>query len=110
MKQKSFAPFFGIFLKIKSFALPGSNLEVSTLLNCSDRKDGFLIHFAMVEQLFLLQLIWTKRKKQGLLTLWKTNFLGRGFVVWQPHLDISKVLLGLLDLAASSDRHIPQMG
>lgn len=29
------------------------------------------------------------------------DLLGRGFVVWQPHLDISKVLLTLLELASN---------
>uniref|UniRef100_A0AC34RE37 Uncharacterized protein n=2 Tax=Panagrolaimus sp. JU765 TaxID=591449 RepID=A0AC34RE37_9BILA len=32
------------------------------------------------------------------------DLIGRGFVLWQPHLDLSKVLLGLLDLAASGDK------
>lgn len=32
------------------------------------------------------------------------DLLGRGFAIWQPHLDISKVLLGLLDLAALDDK------
>jgi hypothetical protein len=32
------------------------------------------------------------------------DLIGRGFSVWQPYLDISKVLLGLLDLAANSDK------
>uniref|UniRef100_A0A0K0FWK8 WD_REPEATS_REGION domain-containing protein n=1 Tax=Strongyloides venezuelensis TaxID=75913 RepID=A0A0K0FWK8_STRVS len=31
------------------------------------------------------------------------DLLGKGFTVWQPHLDISKVLLGLLELASSGD-------
>ena len=32
------------------------------------------------------------------------DLIGRGFTVWQPHLDISKVLLGLLELAAAGDK------
>lgn len=32
------------------------------------------------------------------------DLLGRGFVVWQPHLDISKVLLTLLELASNGDK------
>ncbi|PAV62290.1 hypothetical protein WR25_03965 isoform D [Diploscapter pachys] len=32
------------------------------------------------------------------------DLLGRGFVYWEPHLEVSKVLLGLLDLAANSDK------
>ncbi|CEF62967.1 Rabconnectin-3B [Strongyloides ratti] len=31
------------------------------------------------------------------------DLLGKGFTVWQPHLDISKVLLGLLELASSGE-------
>lgn len=33
------------------------------------------------------------------------DLIGRGFAVYQPHLDISKVLLGLLDLAASNEKY-----
>uniref|UniRef100_A0AC35TKC0 WD_REPEATS_REGION domain-containing protein n=1 Tax=Rhabditophanes sp. KR3021 TaxID=114890 RepID=A0AC35TKC0_9BILA len=29
------------------------------------------------------------------------DLIGKGFTIWQPHLDISKVLLGLLELASS---------
>lgn len=32
------------------------------------------------------------------------DLLGRGFVHWEPHLEISKVVLGLLDLAANNDK------
>jgi WD40 repeat protein len=32
------------------------------------------------------------------------DLIGRGFTLWQPHLDISKVLLGLLDLAAVGEK------
>lgn len=32
------------------------------------------------------------------------DLLGRGFVIWQPHLDLSRTLLGLLDLASNSDK------
>ncbi|TKR76232.1 hypothetical protein L596_017399 [Steinernema carpocapsae] len=35
------------------------------------------------------------------------DLIGRGFVVWQPHIDISKVLLGLLDLAAQGEKLLP---
>uniref|UniRef100_A0A0N4ZTC0 WD_REPEATS_REGION domain-containing protein n=1 Tax=Parastrongyloides trichosuri TaxID=131310 RepID=A0A0N4ZTC0_PARTI len=31
------------------------------------------------------------------------DLLGKGFIVWQPHIDISKVLLGLLELASSGE-------
>lgn len=33
------------------------------------------------------------------------DLIGRGFTLWQPHMDISKVLLGLLDLAALGEKH-----
>jgi len=36
------------------------------------------------------------------------DLIGRGFTLWQPHLDISKVLLGLLELAASGDKQEPK--
>uniref|UniRef100_A0A7E4VMZ0 WD_REPEATS_REGION domain-containing protein n=1 Tax=Panagrellus redivivus TaxID=6233 RepID=A0A7E4VMZ0_PANRE len=32
------------------------------------------------------------------------DLMGRGFTIWQPHLDISKVLIGLLDLASMNDK------
>uniref|UniRef100_A0A0N5A9D2 WD_REPEATS_REGION domain-containing protein n=1 Tax=Syphacia muris TaxID=451379 RepID=A0A0N5A9D2_9BILA len=32
------------------------------------------------------------------------DLIGRGFAAYQPHLDISKVLLGLLDLASSNEK------
>ncbi|KAL1239691.1 WD repeat-containing protein [Trichinella pseudospiralis] len=35
------------------------------------------------------------------------DLLGRGFAVWQPYLDISKLLLTLLALCAKSDRMLP---
>lgn len=33
------------------------------------------------------------------------DLLGRGFTAWQPHLDMSRLLLGLLELAAASYPH-----
>ncbi|CAJ0941220.1 unnamed protein product, partial [Mesorhabditis belari] len=38
------------------------------------------------------------------------DLLGRGFVQWEPHLEISKVLLGLLDLAANAEKHSTNSG
>jgi len=35
------------------------------------------------------------------------DLLGRGFVVWQPYLDISKVLLALLELCANAEKLLP---
>ncbi|KAK6034594.1 hypothetical protein COOONC_27898 [Cooperia oncophora] len=35
------------------------------------------------------------------------DLLGRGFVHWEPHLEIGKVVLGLLDLAANTDKQPP---
>ncbi|ETN72440.1 hypothetical protein NECAME_18850, partial [Necator americanus] len=35
------------------------------------------------------------------------DLLGRGFVHWEPHLEISKVVLGLLDLAANTEKQPP---
>ncbi|CAH0550599.1 unnamed protein product [Brassicogethes aeneus] len=37
------------------------------------------------------------------------DLIGRGFTVWAPFLDISKVLLGLLELCAEADRLVPSM-
>ncbi|XP_017768503.1 PREDICTED: WD repeat-containing protein 7 isoform X2 [Nicrophorus vespilloides] len=37
------------------------------------------------------------------------DLIGRGFTVWEPYLDISKVLLGLLELCSEADRLVPSM-
>ncbi|XP_063908234.1 WD repeat-containing protein 7 isoform X4 [Zophobas morio] len=37
------------------------------------------------------------------------DLIGRGFTVWAPFLDISKVLLGLLELCSDADRLVPSM-
>lgn len=37
------------------------------------------------------------------------DLIGRGFTVWEPYLDVSKVLLGLLDLCCDSSRLIPSL-
>lgn len=37
------------------------------------------------------------------------DLIGRGFTVWEPYLDIAKVLLGLLDLCCESERLVPSM-
>jgi len=33
--------------------------------------------------------------------------LGRGFCVWQPYLDINKILVALLELCANADKTVP---
>ncbi|XP_057656170.1 WD repeat-containing protein 7 isoform X15 [Diorhabda carinulata] len=37
------------------------------------------------------------------------DLIGRGFTVWAPFLDISKVLIGLLELCSEADRLVPSM-
>jgi len=37
------------------------------------------------------------------------NLLGRGFAVWEPYLDISAVLLGLLELCVDGDALVPRL-
>lgn len=37
------------------------------------------------------------------------DLLGRGFTVWEPYLDVSKVLLGLLDMCCDADKLVPSM-
>ncbi|XP_063439339.1 WD repeat-containing protein 7-like isoform X1 [Mytilus trossulus] len=36
------------------------------------------------------------------------DLIGRGFTVWEPYLDVSAVLLGLLELCVDSDRLVPR--
>ena len=36
------------------------------------------------------------------------SLLGRGFAVWEPYLDISAVLLGLLELCVDGDSLVPR--
>ncbi|XP_067140814.1 WD repeat-containing protein 7 isoform X4 [Centruroides vittatus] len=37
------------------------------------------------------------------------DLIGRGFTVWERHLDVSKILLSLLELCCNSDRLVPSM-
>ncbi|XP_021936381.1 WD repeat-containing protein 7 isoform X5 [Zootermopsis nevadensis] len=37
------------------------------------------------------------------------DLIGRGFTVWEPYLDVSKVLLGLLELCCEADKLVPSM-
>ena len=37
------------------------------------------------------------------------DLIGRGFIVWEPYLDVSKVLLGLLELCCDSHTLLPNM-
>ncbi|KAL3197679.1 hypothetical protein MRX96_014598 [Rhipicephalus microplus] len=37
------------------------------------------------------------------------DLIGRGFTVWQAHMDVSRVLLGLLELCCDSDKLVPSM-
>jgi len=36
------------------------------------------------------------------------DLIGRGFTVWEPYLDVSAVLLGLLELCVDSDKLVPR--
>lgn len=36
------------------------------------------------------------------------DLLGRGFTVWEPYLDVSSVLLGLLELCVDGDKLVPR--
>ena len=35
------------------------------------------------------------------------DLIGRGFVLWEPHLEVSKVLLGLLDMSSEAAMWVP---
>ncbi|XP_050439135.1 WD repeat-containing protein 7 isoform X2 [Adelges cooleyi] len=37
------------------------------------------------------------------------DLIGRGFVVWEPYFDVSKVLLGILELCCDTDKLVPSM-
>ncbi|XP_026473359.1 WD repeat-containing protein 7 isoform X2 [Ctenocephalides felis] len=37
------------------------------------------------------------------------DLIGRGFTVWEPYLDVSKVLLGLLEMCCDADKFVPSM-
>ncbi|XP_071441616.1 WD repeat-containing protein 7 isoform X4 [Hetaerina americana] len=37
------------------------------------------------------------------------DLIGRGFTVWEPYLDVSKILLALLELCSDSDHLVPSM-
>ena len=36
------------------------------------------------------------------------DLLGRGFTVWEPYLDISSVLMGLLELCVDAEKRVPR--
>lgn len=36
------------------------------------------------------------------------DLIGRGFTVWEPFLDVSKVLLALLELCCEADQLVPR--
>lgn len=37
------------------------------------------------------------------------DLIGRGFIVWEPYIDVSKILLGLLELCCDADKLVPSM-
>ncbi|BES88912.1 WD repeat-containing protein 7-like [Nesidiocoris tenuis] len=37
------------------------------------------------------------------------DLIGRGFTVWEPYVDVSKVLIGLLELCCEADKLVPSM-
>lgn len=37
------------------------------------------------------------------------DLIGRGFTVWEPYLDVSKILLGLLEMCSDADKLVPSM-
>ena len=36
------------------------------------------------------------------------DLIGRGFTVWEPYLDVSAVLLGMLELCVDGDKLVPR--
>lgn len=36
------------------------------------------------------------------------DLIGRGFTVWEAYIDVSKVLLGLLELCCDADKLVPR--
>lgn len=36
------------------------------------------------------------------------DLIGRGYTIWEPYLDVSKVLLGLLELCSDADKLVPR--
>ncbi|ESN95959.1 hypothetical protein HELRODRAFT_114551 [Helobdella robusta] len=51
----------------------------------------------------------TNQTKYSLIRRASVDLIGRGFVVWQPYLDVSNVLIGLLELCIDADRLVPSM-
>ena len=37
-----------------------------------------------------------------------TDLIGRGYTVWEPYLDVSAVLLGLLELCVDAEKLVPR--
>jgi len=36
------------------------------------------------------------------------DLIGRGFTVWEPYLEVSKILLGLLEICSDADKLVPR--
>lgn len=49
----------------------------------------------------------TKQQSNSALRRAAIDLIGRGFVLWEPHLEVSKVLLGLLEMCCEADWWVP---
>jgi len=49
----------------------------------------------------------SKQPSSGALRRAAIDLIGRGFILWEPHLEVSKVLLGLLEMCCEADWWVP---
>ena len=69
------------------------------------------VHFAIAGKALTFLLLHPPTPNLPAYTLLRraaVNLLGRGFAVWEPYLDISAVLLGLLELCVDGDARVPR--
>lgn len=50
---------------------------------------------------------FAKQQSSGSLRRAAIDLIGRGFTMWEPHLEVSKVFLGLLDMCCEADWWVP---
>lgn len=69
-------------------------------------KNQILIGLALTQ--LLLSPISSRQPTHMALRRAAVDLIGRGFVVWEPYFDVSKVLLAILELCCDNDKLIPR--
>ena len=89
-------------MSISQFAFSLESYLFSPIKNWSRHKRNISGKFTLVSLFQISDKLFVIKKH-----LINSFILGRGFVLWEPHLEVSKVLLGLLDMASEADKWVP---